>query len=147
MGRRRETFTKDADGNRTLTENVDINGLNPGAPEMLNADYGFHNGVFMLAHGSTNDLVQSMLRDEVREWMDKMHEKDILPVPPGIHYDDAQLEQAVLLRTPLEDATQQTTGMFITGQRSMDEWDQHVAELEARGVQQYVDLVNEAVSN
>ena len=142
-----ETFTKDADGNRTLTENVDINGLNPGAPEMLNADYGFHNGVFMLAHGSTNDLVQSMLRDEVREWMDKMHEKDILPVPPGIHYDDAQLEQAVLLRTPLEDATQQTTGMFITGQRSMDEWDQHVAELEARGVQQYVDLVNEAVSN
>lgn len=141
------TYEKGEDGTRTLAEDIDINALNPGAPKLLNADYGFHNGVFMPAHGSTSDLVQSMLRDEVKEWLTKMNEKDILPVPPAIRLDEIQKEQASLLATPLQDRTNQNTAAFILGQRSLDEWDQHVAELEASNMQQYVDLMNEATAN
>lgn len=139
------TYTKEADGTRKLADDIDINALNPGAPKLLNADYGFHNGVFMPAHGSTSDLVQSMLRDEVKEWLTAMNEKEILPVPPAIRLDEMQKEQASLLATPLKDRTYQNTAAFILGQRSFDEWDQHVAELEASNMQQYVDLVNEAI--
>lgn len=143
-----ETYTKDADGTRTLAENIDINSLNPGADEFLNTDYGFHNGVWMLAHGSTSDLVQSMLREEVQEWLDAMvSQKEELPVPPAIRFDEDQRERANLVGTPLTDTTRQNTAAFIVGQRSLDEWDQHVAELEGRNMQQYVDLVNEATGN
>lgn len=143
-----ETYTKDADGTRTLAENIDINSLNPGADEFLNADYGFHNGVWMLAHGSTSDLVQSMLREEVRDWLDAVLErKEVLPVAPAIRFDEDQRERADLTGTPLTDTTRQNTAAFIVGQRSLDEWDQHVAELESRNMQQYVDLVNEATGN
>ncbi len=139
------TYNKDEEGNRTLAENIDINGLNPGAPEMLNTDYGFHNGVFMPAHGSTTDLVQSMLRDEVKEWLNKMYEKDLVKPGPRILYDELENEEAVLMRTPLQDTTMQNTAAFIVGQKSMDEWDAHVAELESKGMQRYIDMVNENV--
>lgn len=139
------TYEKAEDGTRTLADDIDINALNEGAPKMLNSDFGFHNGVFMPAHGSTVDLVQSMLRDEVKEWLDKMNEKEVLPVPPAIRLDEVQKEQASLLATPLKDRTYQNTAAFILGQRSLDEWDQHVAELESSNMQQYVDLMNEAV--
>lgn len=139
------TYTKDADGTRKLADDIDVNALNPGAPKMLNADFGFHNGVFMLAHGSSVDLVQSMLRDEVKQFLNDMNEKEVLPIPPTIRLDEIQKEQASLLATPLKDRTYQNTAAFILGQRSMDEWDQHIAELEASNMQQYVDLVNEAI--
>lgn len=141
-----ETFTRDGD-TRVLAENIDINGLNPGAPELLNADYGFHNGVFMPAHGSTVDLVQSMLREEVQDWLNAMNErKELLPVAPAVRYDEDQRERATLLVTPLTDTTRQATAAFIVGQRPMEEWDQFVAELEGANVQGYIDLVNEAAS-
>lgn len=139
------TYTKDASGKRTLAEDVDINALNEGAPKKLNADFGFHNGVFMPAHGSTKDLVQSMLRDEVKEWLNGMNEKKTLPVPPPVRLDEMQKEQASLLATPLKDRTYQNTAAFILGQRSLDEWDKHIAELESASMQQYVDLMNSAV--
>lgn len=139
------TYTKEADGTRKLADDIDINALNPGAPKMLNADFGFHNGVFMPAHGSTVDLVQSMLRDEVKEWLNAMNKKEILPVPPPIRLDEAQKEQASLLATPLKDRTYQNTAAFILGQRSLDEWDKHVAELESSNMAQYVDLMNKSV--
>lgn len=138
------TYTKESDGTRKLADDIDINALNPGAPKMLNADFGFHNGVFMLAHGSTKDLVQSMLRPEVKDFLNKMNEKTILPIPPAIRLDEAQKEQAALLATPLKDRTNQNTAAFILGQRSLDEWDKHVAELESSSMKTYVDLINEA---
>lgn len=115
---------------------------------MLNADYGFHNGVWMPAHGSTSELVQSMLREEVQDWISAMNErKEILPVAPAIRYDEDQRERSTLLSTPLIDTTRQNTAAFIIGQRSLDEWDQHIAELEAGNLQGYLDIVNEASSN
>ncbi|WP_233275937.1 extracellular solute-binding protein [Isoptericola variabilis] len=137
-----ETYTKDASGKRTLMEDIDVNGLNPGAPKELRKDFGYHNGVWMLAHGSTEDLDKSMLREEVIAFLDGMNEKEELPLPPAIAYDEMQQEQAGLLQTNLLDIVNQNTAAFIVGDRPLSEWDAYVAELEGAGMQDYVDLAN-----
>ena len=48
------TFTKDGD-TRTLAPDVDWNGVNPAGTKKLNADFGFSNGVWSLANGSTDE--------------------------------------------------------------------------------------------
>lgn len=139
------TFTTDADGVRTLTDDVDINGLNPGAPKMLNADFGFHNGVFMPAHGSTQDLLDSMLREEVVEFRAKMNEKDAIDPGPGYLLNELDQEQAALQQTALKDAVYQATAAFILGQRSFDDWDAYVGELESSGMSSYIDKLNNSL--
>ena len=138
-----ETFTREGD-QRVLAENIDINGLNPGAPEALNVDYGFHNGVFMLEHGSTTELDRSMLREEVVEFVESMESKEQLPLPPPWPLDELQREQVSLWQTALRDHVWQNTTRFILGQRPLSEWDAYVSELDSLGMSQYLDVVNEA---
>jgi putative aldouronate transport system substrate-binding protein len=139
-----ETFTRDADGTRTLMDDIDWSGLNPGAPQMLNADFGYYNGVFSLAHGSTAELVQSTLRPEVVEWLEAMNSKEVPEKGPGIKMDEMQREQASLLQTNLEDMVITATAQFLLGDRSLDDWDAFVAELQGAGMDEYVRIVNEA---
>ena len=146
-GLEEETFTTDADGSRTLVDSIDINGLNPGAPEALNTDYGYHNGVWMLAHGSNQDLLDSMLRPEVVEFRAAMNEKEVADPGPAIQFDELQQEQAALLQSALEDMVMQNTAQFLLGQRPLSEWDAYVSELEGAGMSDYVDLVNEAAAD
>lgn len=138
-----ETFERDGD-TRVLSENIDIHGLNPGAEEQLNVDYGFHNGVFLLTHGSTIDLMDSMAREEVVEFRESMSDKEILPVAPARPLDEMEREQADLTQTSLTDTVNTRVAEFITGNRSMDQWDDFVAELEGAGMEQFVQLHNEA---
>jgi putative aldouronate transport system substrate-binding protein len=140
-----ETFTWDGD-TRVLDENIDWGGINPGAPELLNANYGFYNGVFSLAHGSTADLFMSMHREETQEFIEQMNQKTELPLRPPAPLTDIELEEASLLQGGLQDIVQQYTAQFILGQRSLDEWDSYIAELEGRGMSSYVELYNEAAS-
>ena len=141
-----ETYTKQDDGTRVLAENVDWGGLNPGAPELLNEDYGFYNGVWTLAHGSTADLFLSMHRDETQEFINAMNQKEELPLAPPAPLSEQEQEQASLLRGTLESHAQESTAQFILGQRSLDEWDDYVAELEGLGMSDYVAFYNEAAS-
>ncbi len=55
-----------------------------------------------------------------------------------------ELEQASLHATPLKDTVDTTTLQFIMGDRDIAEWDDYVGELEAQGLQQYVELINTA---
>ncbi|WP_156250584.1 extracellular solute-binding protein [Pseudactinotalea terrae] len=137
-----ETFTRTADGKRELMPDIDINGLNPGAPKMLNADFGYHNGVFMPAHGSTQDLVSSMLREEVVDFLAKMNEKEQLDLGPGFLLNELDAEQVALKQTALKDASYQATAAFILGQRSLDDWDAYVGELEAADMPGYLEIIN-----
>lgn len=141
-----ETFTRGADGARVLADDIDINGLNPGAPKALNVDFGFHNGVFMLEHGSTTDLDLSMLRPEVVEFVESMLTKDQLPLAPAIPLTELEREMASLWQSALKDIVWRNTAAFISGQRPMSDWDAHVAELEGANMQQYLDMVNEAAA-
>lgn len=139
-----ETYTK-KDGERVLAEDITIQGMNPDAEKALNTDYGYHNGVYMLAHGSTTDLAQSMLRDEVVAFRDAMGEKELVPPAPPRPLDEMQREQAGLTQTALGDSVDVATSEFILGERDIDEeWDDYVAELEAQGLEKYVSMQNEA---
>lgn len=141
-----ETFTREADGSYTIADDVDWGGLNPGASLALNADFGFYNGVFTLAHGSTADLFLSMHRPETQEFITMMNEKTELPLPPPAPLTEEERERASLVRSALEDHVKQSTAQFIIGQRSMDEWAAYLGELESMGMSTYVDIVNEAAS-
>jgi putative aldouronate transport system substrate-binding protein len=139
-----ETYTKDADGKRTLMPEIDQNDLNPGAPKKLNVDYGYHNGVWMLEHGSSDELDQSMLRPEVVEFVESMSDKELAPVSPPAPLNELEREQVSLWQTALKDHVWQNTAAFILGQRSLDDWDAYVKELEGKNMQQYLDIVNGA---
>lgn len=140
-----ETYTKDASGARTLNADIGWNALNPGAPKKLNADYGFSNGVFLLANGSSKDLLQSVMSDEIKEWTNNvLDKKETLPVTPAAGLNEMELEQTSLLDSQIKDAVQAATAGFITGQRSLDDWDAYVNEINGLGAQTLIDTYNTA---
>ena len=136
------TYTKDADGTRVLDPGIDFIGLNPGAPKHLQKDFGFSGGVF--AYGGTTDLLWSTFSDEEVAFQESMADKEVLPLQPPFPFDEIEREQATLLETPLKDTVQQGTLQFVLGQRDLSEWDAYVAEIEAKGSTQYIELVNSA---
>lgn len=139
------TFEKDADGVRSFTEDVDFLSLNPGASTNLRTDYGFFNGVFMLTQGTTEDLMNSMLPDDERAWREQMVQtKEVLPPPPPAPMNELDLEQVALWQSALGDYADQNTLQFILGTRDLAEFDDFVAELDGKGMTQYIDKVNEA---
>ena len=138
------TYDKEADGTRVLKENITAMGINSGAPENLQVDYGFSNGVFMLVHGSSVELDRSMLRPEVIEFVEAMSTKEILELPPPAPLSEVEREQVSLYQSSLKDHVWQNTAAFILGQRPMDEWDDYVAELEGMNMGQYIEIVNGA---
>ena len=138
------TYDKAADGTRTLAADVDINGLNEGAPKQLNVDFGFHNGVWMLEHGSSTELDLSMLRPEVVDFVEAMSDKETLPLPPPWPLDELERERVSLWQTSLKDHVSQSTAAFILGQRPLSEWDAYVAELDGMGASEYLAMVNTA---
>ncbi|MGQ7788401.1 ABC transporter substrate-binding protein [Nesterenkonia sp. K-15-9-6] len=139
-----ETYEIDEDGERELAENVDIKGFNPGAEEHLSIDYGFYNGVFTHNFGSDTEIFLSLMSDEIVELQEQMADKEELPLQPSIPFSELELEQAALWQNSLTDQVDQATAQFILGQRDLDDWDSYVAELEARNMNDYVELANEA---
>lgn len=142
-----ETFSKDANGTRTLNADIGWGAVNSGAPKKLNADYGYSNGVFLPANGSSKELLLSLMTEEIAAWTEEQLEtKEQLPVAPAPLLDEIELEQTSLLQTQLTDAVHAATAAFILGQRSIDtDWDAYVSEMEALGASQLVDTVNTAL--
>lgn len=142
-----ETFEV-VDGKRQLLEGIDWNGINPNAgddPQLLNADFGYYNGVWSLAHGSTTELVQSTLAPEVVEFQAAMNErKEVADPGPGIPLTEAQRTQTAVAQSNLATAVHTATAQFIKGDRSLDDWDAYVAELQGLGMDEYVATMNEA---
>ena len=136
------TYTKDASGKRKLARDVDVVGLNPGAPKHLQRDFGFYNGVF--AYGGTTELVQSFFSEEEREFQAVMNARRPLEVPPPYPFTAEEREQATLWETPLTDHVIQNTLKFILGERSLGEWDEYVSELKGLNMDSYMDLVRKA---
>ncbi|KAB8131059.1 extracellular solute-binding protein [Gracilibacillus oryzae] len=136
-----ETFTKE-NGERMLADNVTFRGMNPEAENHLQIDYGFSGGNF--SYGGPTELLHSMFAEEEIEFQNAMHEtKEVVLPDPPIKYDALQLERSSLLSTPLKDHVTQNTLKFIVGERSLDEWDAYLKELEAKNLQGYVDLANQ----
>ncbi|MCA5892229.1 extracellular solute-binding protein [Isoptericola sp. NEAU-Y5] len=141
-----ETFSRGSDGVRTMNEDISWNAINVGAPKALNTDFGYSNGVFLLANGSSQDLLESVMSDEVKEWTRAvLDRKETLPIAPAARLNEMELEQASLLDTQLKDAVLAATAGFITGQRSLDEWDAYVAEMDGLGSSQLIETYNTAL--
>lgn len=137
------TYNKDADGHRTLADDINYNGLNPAGDKDLRIEYGFSGGVF--AYGGTTELLHSMMLDKELAWQEEMaatHTQK--PIDPPAPLDETQREQATLLLTPLQDYVMQETLKFITGRRELSEWDTYVTECEAKGASSYMEILNAA---
>ncbi|QAY72304.1 extracellular solute-binding protein [Agromyces protaetiae] len=140
-----EQFTKKGDV-RTFTADWDRSKglLNPGATKLLNVDGGFANGVWMAAEGGTEDLRTSMMLPETKDFVSSMLTKTQLATAPAAPLNELENEQAGLWKTALLDLVRQNTAKFITGDRSLDEWDDYVGELEAANMDEYIDMINGA---
>ncbi len=139
------TYTKGSDGARTLAKDVDWNGLNPGASKQLNADFGYSNGVFLLANGSSKDLLQSVMSDETKKWTnDVLAKKKLLPIAPAAQLNEDELEQTSLVDSQIKDAVYAATAKFITGQTPLSDWDKYVAQIKGLGADQLIDTYNTA---
>lgn len=139
------TYTKDGD-TRTLAADVDWNGLNPAGTKKLNADFGFSNGVFMFANGTTDELIGSMQTETTREFVESMADKEELPLAPTAPLDEMQQEQVTLWQSALNDSVLQNTAAFILGTRPLSEWDAWMTELKGLNVDQYVETYNQALA-
>ena len=136
------TYTKE-NGKRILNSDINFLGLNPKGTKDLRVDYGFGTGTF--AYGGTTELLHSTMSEEEIEFQNEMHEtKGVVETDPPYPMDAMQQEQATLISTPLVDTIRQNTAKFILGSRSMSEWDAYVEELNAKGMDKYLELVNTA---
>ncbi len=118
--------------------------LNPGATKLLNVDGGFANGVWMAAEGGSEDLRTSMMAPATKEFVDSMLTKEQWPTAPAAPLTELENEQAGLWKTALIDTVRQATAAFIVGDRPLSDWDAYLAELNTAGMDQYIDMLNEA---
>ena len=140
-----ETYTK-TDGKYTLNPafSLDAFSINPDAETDILKDLGYSNDVLA---GSTESraLKESYNAPQYVEYIDSVLStrtpRDPFPPAP---LDEAELEQASLLATPLKDTVDTNTLRFILGERPLSEWDAYVGELESQNLQGYLDLINGA---
>ncbi|GEK88829.1 putative aldouronate transport system substrate-binding protein [Alkalibacterium putridalgicola] len=140
-----ETYEKTdevAGGFRPL-DNISFETMNSGADEDLQEDYGFGNVAFAFAGNA--EIRQSIMDEQELEYQQTMNaEREFIAEDPPYPMSQADQEQAALLSTPLKDTVDQYTLRFITGQYSLDRWDEFIADLENQNVEGYLELVNEA---
>lgn len=136
------TFTKDASGQRKLVDDLNYLGMNPDGKKDLRIEHGFSGGNF--AYGGTTELLHSMMSEEELEYQEAMAKRPMLPVDPPAPLSDIKQEQATLMSTPLTDFVEQNTLKFILGERPLDQFDAYVGELEGKGMNKYLELINEA---
>jgi putative aldouronate transport system substrate-binding protein len=121
---------------------ISLMGSDPDAPEDLQKDYGFYNGVF--AYGGSWELVSSMFSPDEQRFQDAMARRRQLPIGPAHPLQSVEQEQAALWETPLRDHVTQNTLKFALGKRPLSEWDAYVSELKAKNMDRFVELHNTA---
>lgn len=142
-----ETFEGEG-ADKHLIEGVDWNGVNPNAgndPKLLNTDFGYYNGVWTLAHGTTAEELGLLVSEETAEFRETMNaEKEIADAGPGIPMDAMQREEISISQTNLQDMVMTATAQFLKGDRPLSEWDAYVEELRGAGMDELVATMNEA---
>ena len=114
----------------------------------MRIDLGFGENVWVLAAGSSRDLMTSTMNESIRE----LHELNaqtrlrnrLNPSVPWVALGAQRQEMYAMWQTSIVDHTRTNIAAFIVGQRSMDEWDSFLAELEAMNLNEWVEAANEA---
>ena len=144
-GEKDVNYTKAEDGTITFEDefSLDDYAINPGGATDIKVDLGF--STFPAESTESRALKESYSTPEFVEYIDEVLSvrtpRDPYPPKP---MDEAELEQASLLATPIKDAVDTATLQFIMGERDMSEWDAFVGELEAAGLPRYLELLNTA---
>lgn len=69
-------------------------------------------------------------------------------IPPTPQFDDLTAEEASSYQTPLADTFNVWADGFLTGRDSIeDDWDAYVAEMEALGIENFLNMYNENLGN
>lgn len=140
-----ETFEKTdevAGGYRPL-DDIGYETFNPGASESLQEDYGFGNVAFAFA--SNSEITLSKMDAAEIDFQQRMIDsRELVNPDPPYPMSQADQEQAALMSTPLKDTVDQYTMRFITGQYSLDRWDEFMDDLENQNVDAYMELINDA---
>ncbi|WP_081238437.1 ABC transporter substrate-binding protein [Streptomyces viridosporus] len=136
------THTRSGPGAYELKPGISLMGSDPGAPKDLQKDFGFFNGVF--TYGGSWALVSSSFGPDEKEFQDAMAGREQLPVDPPHPLRAEEQERATLWDTPLKDHVTQNTLRFALGKRPLSEWDDYLAELRAKNMDQFIDLHNQA---
>ncbi|MEU9284386.1 extracellular solute-binding protein [Streptomyces sp. NPDC048275] len=136
------TYTTSGPGKYAPKDGIKVLGMNPDADKDLQKDYGFSNGVF--AYGGSWSLVSSSFTPDEKKFQDSMADRKLPIVEPAHPLQSMDQEQATLWDTPLKDHVKQNTLKFALGKRPLSEWDDYVAELKAKNMQQLIDLHNNA---
>ncbi|WP_162453674.1 extracellular solute-binding protein [Phytoactinopolyspora mesophila] len=140
-----EQYTKDADGNITLEPDYTwaTRKINPSGSIDIATDLGYSG--FLAESTESLELRSSYDSQQTVDYIEQVLEtRTPLPPPPPAPLTEEELEQSSLLFTALNDTVNTSNLQFILGERPLSEWDSYVAELEAQGLQSYVDLVNGA---
>jgi multiple sugar transport system substrate-binding protein/putative aldouronate transport system substrate-binding protein len=140
-----EQYTKDADGTITLEPDYTWRDrkINPSGSIDIARDLGYSG--FLAESTESLELRSSYDSDQAIDYIEQVLEtRTPLPPPPPAPLDEAELEQSALLATALNDSVEANTLRFILGERPLSEWDSYIAELEAQGLQTYIDLINGA---
>ncbi|MBA2947993.1 ABC transporter substrate-binding protein [Streptomyces himalayensis] len=136
------TYTSSGPGQYAPKDGIKVQAINPDAKKDMQKDYGFSNGVF--AYGGNWSLVTSSFTEDEQEFQESMAQRKLLPVEPAHPLKASEQEQATLWETPLRDHVRQNTLKFALGKRPLSEWDNYVAELKAKNMEQFIDLHNKA---
>ena len=136
------TYTSSGPGQYKVKDGITFLGSDPEAPKDLQKDFGFYNGVF--AYGGSWALVSSSFGPDEKKFQEAMAQRKELPIDPAHPLQSVEQEQATLWETPLRDHVTQNTLKFALGKRPMSEWDDYVAELKAKNMDQFIDLHNKA---
>ena len=140
-----ETYTKAEDGTIELTEghSLDAFDLNTDAETDILKDLGF--STFLAEATESRALKESYNSEEFTAYIDGVVENlESMPPWAPAPLEEAELEQASLMATPLKDMVDTATLQFILGERDLSEWEDFHAELEANGLENYVSLINSA---
>lgn len=140
-----EQYTKAADGSITLQPEYtwEARKINPSGTIDIQADLGYSN--FLAESTESLDLRKSYDSPQAIDYVEQVIEtRTPQDPPPPAPLTEAELEQSSLLATALNDTVNTNNLAFVLGERPLSEWDAYVAELEAQGLQSYVDLINDA---
>jgi putative aldouronate transport system substrate-binding protein len=88
--------------------------------------------------------VSSSFGPDEKKFTDAMAARKELPTDPPHPLRAEEQEQATLWDTPLKDHVTQNALRFVLGKRPLSEWDDYVKELEAKNMDRYIELHNQA---
>ena len=112
----------------------------------MSRDAGFNENVWLPTQGGSNDLLLSIMSDEMREIASSNFDRVTAPPNPGPPLTVEEAEMAGPLQSQLADATNVAVREFITGVTPLndDTWDDFVQSIYNMGVPTLVEMADEA---